>query len=122
MKRTKVTGKNSKKVLAAPKRVLKQVDLGAVREQITKLVGNRAVGMVKTTMDEVEKGHYLAMKYLFEMIGLCPTPLAGDAPQDDTLARTLLRRLQLPDEDDGVAETTTTCATETAKVESDAIK
>ena len=28
--------------------------------------------MVKTTMEEAEKGHYVAMKYLFEMIGLYP--------------------------------------------------
>ncbi len=42
-------------------------------------------------MDEVEKGHYLAMKYLFEMIGLCPAtapegPLARRLLSENTFA------------------------------------
>jgi hypothetical protein len=48
------------------------VDLAEIRQQITNLVGNDAVGMVEITMDEVGKGHYLGMKHLFEMIGLYP--------------------------------------------------
>jgi hypothetical protein len=46
------------------------MDLAEIRRQITDLVGNGAVGMVEATMDEAGKGHYLGMKYLFEMIGL----------------------------------------------------
>ena len=64
--------KSSKKASSAQKKALKQVDLAVVGGQITNLVGNSAVEMVQITMDEVKKGHYLAMKYLFEMIGLCP--------------------------------------------------
>jgi len=45
------------------------MDLAAIRDGITSLVGNQAIGMVKTTIREVEKGHFPAMKYLFEMIG-----------------------------------------------------
>ena len=40
-----------------------------IRQQITNLERNDAVGMVEITMEEVGKGHYLGMKYLFEMIG-----------------------------------------------------
>ena len=90
--------KGSKKPTSAPKKALKQVDLDAIREQITNLVGNGAVDMVETTMEEVGKGRYLAMKYLFEMIGLCPATTAAETPEEDSLARTLLRRLQLPEE------------------------
>ena len=54
--------------------------------------------MVETTIEEVGKGHYLAMKYLFEMIGLYPGAAQEEAPVDDSLARTLLRRLGLPEE------------------------
>ena len=43
-----------------------------IRQQIANLAGSDAVGMVEVTMEEVEKGHYLGMKYLFEMIGLYP--------------------------------------------------
>jgi hypothetical protein len=47
----------------------------------TDLVGNGAVGMVEATRDEVGKGHYLGMKYLFEMIGLYPATSPDDAPR-----------------------------------------
>jgi len=111
----------SRKAASTAKKPLKPVDLSVVREQIAKLVGNRAVGMVKTTMNEVDKGHYLAMKYLFEMIGLCPAPPEGDAAQDDSLAKTLLRRLQLPELEPPGVEVAKLDTTETADVE-DAIK
>jgi len=118
--KAKKTGKDSKKASSASTKALKPVDLSAVRERITKLVGNNAVHMVHTTIKEVDKGHYLAMKYLFEMIGLCPASPGDETPQDDTLARTLLRRLQLPEEEE-VAQVTKDCSTE-AELESDAIK
>jgi len=75
----------------------KPVDLAGIRRQITDLVGNGAVGMVEATMEEVGKGHYLGMKYLFEMIGLYPATSGDDAPREDSLAATLLRRLGLPE-------------------------
>ena len=85
--------KSPKKASSARKKALKQVDLGIIGEQITNLVGNRAIEMVETTMDEVDKGHYLAMKYLFEMIGLCPATTPERAPEEDSLAKTLLRQI-----------------------------
>jgi len=45
----------------------KATGLAEIRWQIADLVGNGAVGMVETTMEEVGKGHYLGMKYLFEI-------------------------------------------------------
>lgn len=74
------------------------MDLPEIRRQIADLVGNGAVGMVKTTMEEVGKGHYLGMKYLFEMIGLYPSTAAADTAVEDSLAATLLRRLGLAEE------------------------
>jgi hypothetical protein len=44
--------KPPKKASTVQKKALKQVDLAVVRGQITNLVGNRAVEMVETTMDE----------------------------------------------------------------------
>jgi hypothetical protein len=79
--------KPPKKASTAQKKALKQVDLAVVRGQITNLVGNRAVEMVETTMDEVDKGHYLAMKYLFEMIGLCPATTPEGPLLEDSLAK-----------------------------------
>jgi hypothetical protein len=75
----------------------KAMDLADIRRQITDLVGNGAVGMVETTMEEVGKGHYLGMKYLFEMIGLYPATSADDAAVEDSMAATLLRWLGIPE-------------------------
>jgi hypothetical protein len=101
---------------------MKQVDLAVVRGQITNLVGNRAVKMVTTTMNEVDKGHYLAMKYLFEMIGLCPATAPEGPPPEDSLAKTLLRRLRLPEETDPGTEVTQECASDPVEQECDAVK
>jgi hypothetical protein len=75
-------------------------------------------------MDEVDKGHYLAMKYLFEMIGLCPATIPEVALQEDSLASTLLRRLKLPEETMPDPEVTKDCAAGGVKQEevSDALK
>lgn len=72
-------------------------DLAAIRRQIAGIVGNGAVKMVETTMAEVGKGHYLGMKYLFEMIGLYPSAATDDVSMQESLAATLLRRLGLPE-------------------------
>src|ERR1700674_1971599 len=112
----------SKKNSPVPKQALKRVDLGTVREQITDLVGNRAVEMVETTMDEVDKGHYLAMKYLFEMVGLCPATSPDEAPEEDSLAKTLLRRLGLPEEPSAGTGVAKECATNAAEPASDAVE
>jgi hypothetical protein len=125
MKRPK-TGKGrrrAKKSLSLPKQALKQVDLRVVGEQITNLVGNRAIEMVEITMDEVDKGHYLAMKYLFEMIGLCPaTAPESAAPEEDSLAKTLLRRLNLSEELHPSTEVTQDGSMGPVEHESDAVK
>jgi hypothetical protein len=115
----------SKKTPSAPKKALKQVDLVAVRAQITNLVGNGAVDMVETTIEEVGKGRYLAMKYLFEMVGLCPATTPQDTSQEDSLARTLLRRLHLPEDPSPAAEVTKDCTSDPAdgvEQEGDALK
>jgi hypothetical protein len=96
--KAKTTDKASHRVAPRGKGARKPADLSAIREQITNLVGNEAVGMVETTIAEVEKGHYLALKYLFEMVGLYPTSGPDESPGEDSLARTLLRRLGFPED------------------------
>ena len=92
------TGKQgAKNKSAVTKSSRDRVDLAEIRQQITNLVGNGAVGMVETTMEEVGKGHYLGMKYLFELVGLYPATAADEAPIQDSMAATLLRRLGLPE-------------------------
>jgi hypothetical protein len=83
--------------------------LAAIRQQIANLVGSQAVAMVRTTMEEAEKGHYAAMKYLFEMIGLYPAAPQEEMPGEDSLAGTLMRRLGLPEEPMLETEVTKDC-------------
>jgi hypothetical protein len=99
MKKAKVrTGTTSVRVASPAKSAGRRTpDLAEIRRQINDIVGNGAVGMVETTIDQVGKGHYLGMKYLFEMIGLYPTTSNEEAPTEDSLAAILLRRLGLPD-------------------------
>lgn len=73
------------------------LELAEIRRRIADIVGSGAIGMVETTIDQVGKGHYLGMKYLFEMIGLYPATSTNDAAED-SLAAVLLRRLGLPEE------------------------
>jgi len=114
--------KRPRRAPSVPKKALKKVDLVVIGELITNLVGNRAIEMVEITMDEVDKGHYLAMKYLFEMIGLCPATAPEGAIQEDSLAKTLLRRLRFPEESDPSTEVTKECAAEPVEQASDAVK
>lgn len=110
-KKSKVTSPAAEKPLGVTAESLQSVDLKVVLEQIRNLVGNHAVGMVDTTIKEVNKGHYLAMKYLFEMIGLCPAINCGTGAEEeaDSLAKILLERLNIPQQStevtgEGIAE------------------
>jgi hypothetical protein len=120
--KTKTGNNQSTKVSGAKKKPGKPADLTAIRLQISNLVGHQAVAMVETTMDEAEKGHYVAMKYLFEMIGLYPTAALEEAPGEDSLARTLLRRLGLPEEPRLATVVTKDCAAEETAGAEDAVK
>jgi len=54
--------------------------------------------MVRQALDSVtEEGQYQAIKYLFEMIGLYPAAAQEESRLQDSLARTLLERLDLPE-------------------------
>lgn len=96
MKKTKLRTATPKEPSTSPC-PRRPADLAEIRRQIADLVGNGAVGMVETTMEEVGKGHYLGMKYLFEMIGLYPATGTEDASKQDSMAAILLRRLGLPE-------------------------
>jgi len=94
----KASKRNSNQTLAGGRGARKPADLEAIRQQICDLVGSQAVDLVETTIGEVDKGHYGAMKYLFEIIGLYPATMQEIPLGEDSLAKTLLRRLGLPEE------------------------
>src|SRR5690349_13075545 len=109
-----------KKVVRA--RSQKPVDLEAIRKEIAIIVGGQAISMVETTMEEVGKGHYAAMKFLFEMIGLYPVTGPAEPAGEDSLANQLFRRLGLPEEAKPETEVTKACATEPMAVAEDAVE
>ncbi|MGH9548194.1 MAG: hypothetical protein ACRD3W_02420 [Terriglobales bacterium] len=114
MKKAKArTGTGSARVASAAKPGGREApDLAEIRRRIADIVGSGAIGMVETTIDQVGKGHYLGMKYLFEMIGLYPATSTDDAAED-SLAAVLLRRLGLPEEpmpETGVTEDSRTAS------------
>jgi hypothetical protein len=120
-KKLKVASPAAEKPLGVTTESLRPVDLKVVLEQIRNLVGNHAVGMVNTTIKEVNKGHYLAMKYLFEMVGLCPVinSNAGVEEEADSLAKILLERLNILEKS---TEVTGEGLTDAARLESDTVK
>jgi hypothetical protein len=70
------------------------VDLTSIRTEINRLVGNSAVEMVQNTINQVRDGHYQALRFLFELVGLYPGDPATEAEDEgESLATTLLARL-----------------------------
>ena len=51
-----------------------------------------------------ERPHIGFREYLFEMIGLYPAAGAQEAPQEDSLAKTLLRHLGISEEEIGICK------------------
>jgi len=80
------------------RRSQKPVDLEEIRRKIANLVGAEAAPMVESAIEEAHKGHFGAMKYLFEIVGLYPAGEAETGQSENSLARTLLHRLGLPEE------------------------
>ena len=120
--RLKTAEKKKARKVSPGKGSRKPVDLAGVRRQITDLVGNQALDLVSTTITEAEKGHYAAMKYLFEMVGLYPAT-AQEAPEaDDALTKTLLRRMGVENEATTEGGVTKDCAEAPATTEGDTVK
>jgi hypothetical protein len=93
------------------KRAADPPDLTDLRQRITGLVAQNAVGMVQCAIDAVqEEGQYQAIKYLFEMIGLYPAAAGSEDVKPDSLTEILLKHMGLEDrklENQNTAETDT---------------
>ncbi len=98
MRKATAKAKKSKSKRGSVRGTRKPLEFEAVRKKINNLVGDQAVGLVESAIDEADKGHFPAMKYLFEMIGLYPATMEEGTPEEESLAKTLLRRLGVPEE------------------------
>ena len=92
-KSTKQTRQREPQPVAAEPAALKPMDMDALRGHLRNLVCDNAALMVGATIEQARDGHYQAMKYLFEMIGLFPATAPEETHTEDSLAGMLLSRL-----------------------------
>lgn len=89
-----------KKSASKPPKTKKQTNPAEVRQDIARIVGSGAKKIAKAVMDQAMTGQLAPAKYLFEVAGVYPP--ATDAEQgnasEDCFAKTLMHRLNLPDE------------------------
>ena len=93
------TAKKAKKKNSSP-RVKKDRNPAGVRNDIAKIVESGARKITKAVMTQAMNGQLAPAKYLFEMASIFPASTDGShsTQDEDCLAKTLLRRLDLPEE------------------------
>jgi len=100
IKKQKAKGKTAAKNTGKKKNAKKTLDPAEVRKNIAQMVDWEAAVMVQAVIDEGKKGQLATVKYLLEMAEIYPA--SGDGSQataeEDSLAKTLLHRLNLPEE------------------------
>src|SRR5215475_2134431 len=92
-------GKKSEKKKSTAKGK-KELSAAEVRDDISRRVKSRAADMAEAVMDEGEKGQLAHMKYMFEMAKIFPPANDGSevSKDEESLAKTLLDRLNIPHE------------------------
>lgn len=90
--------KNAKKKSGGKNK--KEINPAEVRKELVQMVGAEATLMTQAVIDEGKKGQLATVKYLLEMAAIYPASTDGSqaSENEDCLARTLLNRLDLPDE------------------------
>jgi hypothetical protein len=103
MIKKKAKGKTEAKKSAKKKsgaKSKKEINPAEVRKELVQMVGAEATLMTQAVIDEGKKGQLATVKYLLEMAAIYPASTDGSqaSENEDCLARTLLNRLDLPDE------------------------
>jgi hypothetical protein len=77
----------------------KKTNPAGVRKEVSRMVESGAVKMAQAVIDE-GKGQLATMRYFFEMASIFPPEANTDLadPEEECLAKTLLRRLNIPEE------------------------
>ena len=78
----------------------KEMNPAEVRKNIAQMVGSEATTMARAVIDVGKQGQLATVKYLFEMAQIYPEATDGSytTVDEDCLAKTLLRRLDIPDD------------------------
>ena len=102
MIKKKVQNKAKTKTNAKKKSTNSKTDLNPadVRKEIAQMVDSQATTMAQAVIDEGKKGQLATVRYLFEMAEIYPPATDGShaTTDEDSLARTLLNRMGLPEE------------------------
>ncbi len=94
-----------KKTAAAPKKKgtpqgknEQELNPAGVRKDISLMVEEEAALLARAVIDEGKKGQVGPVKFLFEMANIFPTTTDGSqtTTEEESMAQTLLRRLQIP--------------------------
>ena len=83
-----------------PEKRKKEFNPADVRRDIAQMVDSQAARMTQAVIDEGMKGQLATVKYLFEVAEIYPASTDGSyaTREEESLAQTLLRRLDLPDD------------------------
>jgi hypothetical protein len=100
MIKKKAKGKTAKKKTSTKKSQKKQLDPAEVRQEIAGMVKLEAKEITAAVIDQATHGELAPAKYLLEMAGVYPPVTDGSmsSSDEDCLAKTLLHRLNLPEE------------------------
>ena len=95
--RTAATTAAKKKSSGKGKKELNPAD---VRKDIAQMVDEQATLMAQAVINEGKKGQLATVKYLFEVAKIFPEATDGSqaSADEECLAKTLMRRLDMPDE------------------------
>jgi hypothetical protein len=100
---SKATAKSTAKRATKKKSSAKgktELNPAEVRKDISKMVQSEAATMAQAVIDEGKKGQLAPVKYLLELAKIFPEATDGSQAtvDEDCLAKTLLRRLDLPED------------------------
>lgn len=90
--------KTAKKKGKAKSKKKQELHPAEVRKEVSQMVHQEAAEMAKAVIGEGKKGQLAPFKYLFEMSGVFPVTSESKegTPEEDSLAKTLLTRLNIP--------------------------
>lgn len=93
------TAKAKKAKKSSGSRGKKELNPVEVRKEIAQMVASAATEMADAVIGEGKKGQLATVRYLLEVANIYPPPTDGSlsTTDEDSLARTLLNRLNIPD-------------------------
>jgi hypothetical protein len=103
MIKKKAKSKTAAKKIAKKKGTTKtekeqELNPAEVRKEVSLMVQQEASTMAQAVIDDAKKGQLPSVKYLFEVMGVFPATNESKegTPEEDSLAKTLLTRLNIP--------------------------